>query len=160
MLREYNFEIEEFKDGKDTEADRKPSPNNFDAYFADLGKNVREQRKKLSEGQKIGCIFHYSGHGYIVENQTHIFLPDETDDLDKYYNLELKIRQFNELHPYVYVLSVFDCCRSLPSDQPRTKGGNLTDGKCNYTNIYAAEKEKLAEVRNFMTRQLVAQLKN
>ena len=50
MLREYNFEIEEFKDGNDTEADRKPTPNNFDAYFADLGKNVREQRKKLSEG--------------------------------------------------------------------------------------------------------------
>jgi hypothetical protein len=91
-------------------------------------------------------LFHYTGHGYFKDNLTYIFLPNEEDDLDKYYALEAKIRQFNETNTDVYVLSVFDCCRSLPRDQPRAiKGGN-TDGVCNYTNVFAAEKEKQALV--------------
>ena len=156
ILRDYNFELEEFKDDKDTKECRKPTHNNLTDYFCELEKKIRANRKKLKEDQKIGCFFHYTGHGYFKDNETYIFLPDEEDDQDKYYPLERKIRQFNETYSDVYVLSVFDCCRSLPRDQPRSIKGGETDGVCNYTNVFAAEKEKLALVKNFMTRHLVA----
>jgi len=41
-------------------------------------------------------------------------------------------------------------------DKPRAVKGGLTDGARNYTNVFAAEKERLAEVKNYMTRHLVA----
>ena len=50
LLREYNFEIDEFKDDKETEEDFKPTHNNLERYFYELGKRVRANRKKLTEG--------------------------------------------------------------------------------------------------------------
>ncbi len=50
ILREFNFEIDEFKDDKDTEEDRTPTPKNFDIYFSDLGIKVRALRRTLSAG--------------------------------------------------------------------------------------------------------------
>jgi len=41
VVREYNFELDEFKDDKETEENRKPTHDNISDYFASLEKKVR-----------------------------------------------------------------------------------------------------------------------
>ena len=64
LLRNFNFEIEEFKDDKDTPENRRPTRENISNYFYRMENKVSKLRKTLKEGQKIGFFFHYTGHGY------------------------------------------------------------------------------------------------
>jgi len=94
-------------------------------------------RKNRLEGRKTAVFLYYSGHGFLVDGFTvGITLSG------KEFSLEETIRKIS-LIPNSFVMSLFDCCRTIPPKDSKGKT-DLTTGQLHILHAVAPGKSALS----------------
>ena len=65
------------------------------------------------EDKKVFVFVYFAGHGYMNDKHKTCIMLNDANPESNFFILEQKVRSY-ALSPHLYILAVFDCCRTSP----------------------------------------------